>query len=137
MPAKQPILLLEDDAVDVKTIQRALLNNKIQNPLEVFGNGEEGMAYLDKSENPRPLLVLLDLNMPCMDGIEFLKKVKSESGVRRIPVIVLTNSEDMADINKIFELGAAGFIKKPDDYMEFVRSVKIIYDYWTLCLQPD
>lgn len=137
MPVKQPILLLEDDAVDVKTIQRALLNNKIQNPLEVFINGEEGMAYLDKSENPRPLLVLLDLNMPRMDGMEFLKKIKSESCVRRIPVIVLTNSEDMTDINKIFELGAAGFIKKPDDYMEFVRSIKIVYDYWNLCLQPD
>ena len=82
-------------------------------------------------------LFLLDFNMPRMVGLEFLKKIKSESGIRRIPVIVLTNSEDMADINKIFELGAAGFIKKPDDYLEFVRSIKIVYDYWTLCLQPD
>jgi len=134
-----PILLVEDDMVDVKTVQRAFKQSKITNPLYVTGNGEEALAFLrheepytDPAEAPRPGLILLDLNMPILSGIEFLQIVKDDDALRSIPVIVLTTSKDENDLVRTFNLSVAGYILKPVDFIQFLEVVKAIDLYWSL-----
>lgn len=134
-----PILLVEDDQVDVMTVQRAFKKNRITNPLFVCSNGEEALKFLrhegiysDPEKSPRPGIILLDLNMPVMNGIEFLKVVKSDDDLRRIPVIVLTTSKEEEDRFKSFSLSVAGYIIKPVEFEKFVEAVKLIDLYWTL-----
>ncbi len=127
------ILLVEDDLVDVKTVQRAFKENKMKNPLSIVGNGEEALEYLRNNDNPRPGLILLDLNMPVMNGIEFLKVAKADDGLRSIPVIVLTTSQDESDRVYSYNLSVAGYITKPVEFEKFVEAVKIIDLYWSLC----
>lgn len=134
-----PILLLEDDQVDVMTVKRAFKVNKITNPLLVVTNGEEGLKFLrhkdafsDPEKSPRPGIILLDLNMPVMNGIDFLKVVKADDCLRRIPVIVLTTSKADEDRVESFNLSVAGYIIKPVEFEKFVEAVKTISLYWTL-----
>ena len=95
-------------------------------------DGIKAIEYLNEPASKKPCMVLLDLNMPQFDGFEFLQKIKSDSRFRKIPVVVLTASDDDVDVSKSFELGAAGYIVKPDDYEQFVEMVEIINRYWTL-----
>lgn len=139
MERNVPILLLEDDQVDVMTVERAFRRNNVTNPLFVTKNGREGLAYLqhegewaDAGKFPRPGLILLDINMPVMNGIEFLKEIKSIENLKRIPVVVLTTSKEESDRVESFNLGVAGYIVKPVDFEKFVEVVKIINLYWTL-----
>jgi CheY-like chemotaxis protein len=134
-----PILLVEDDMVDVKTVQRAFKQSKIGNPLYVTHNGEEALAFLrreepyaDPDEAPRPGLILLDLNMPVLNGIEFLQVIKEDESLRRIPVIVLTTSRDETDLVRTYNLSVAGYILKPVDFPQFLDVVKTIDLYWSL-----
>jgi CheY-like chemotaxis protein len=134
-----PILLIEDDQVDVMTVQRAFKKNKITNPLFVASNGEEALKFLrhegefaNLEKSPRPGIMLLDLNMPVMNGIEFLKVVKGDEELRRIPVIVLTTSNADEDKVESFNLSVAGYIIKPVEFEKFVEAVKLIDLYWTL-----
>lgn len=134
-----PILLLEDDQVDVMTVKRAFKVNKITNPLFVAANGEEGLKFLrhqdafsDPEKSPRPGIILLDLNMPVMNGIDFLKVVKADECLRRIPIIVLTTSKADEDRVESFNLSVAGYIIKPVEFEKFVEAVKTISLYWTL-----
>ncbi|MEN8246360.1 MAG: response regulator [Thermodesulfobacteriota bacterium] len=137
MPRPRSILLVEDDRVDCMTIKRALEEVKIDNSLDIVSNGEEALAYLLSSENELPGLILLDLNMPRMNGIEFLKTVKTHQGLKKIPVVVLTTSMADQDINASFELGAAGYMVKPLDYKEFIDAVVTIARYWQLSEMPE
>lgn len=134
-----PILLLEDDQVDVMTVQRALKVNKIINPLYVVQNGEEALKFLrhqgafsDPVKAPRPGIILLDLNMPVMNGIEFLKVVKADQDLKRIPVVVLTTSKADEDRVESFNLSVAGYIIKPVEFEKFVEAMRTIGLYWTL-----
>ena len=134
-----PILLVEDDMVDVKTVQRAFKQSKISNPLYVTQNGEEALAFLrheepytDPDEAPRPGLILLDLNMPILNGIEFLQIIKNDESLRRIPAIVLTTSRDENDLVRTYNLSVAGYILKPVDFPQFLEVVKAIDLYWSL-----
>jgi CheY-like chemotaxis protein len=134
-----PILLVEDDMVDVKTVQRAFKQSKITNPLYVTQNGEEALAFLrreepytDPDDAPRPGLILLDLNMPVLNGIEFLQIIKLDESLRRIPVIVLTTSRDESDLVRTYNLSVAGYILKPVDFPQFLDVVKTIDLYWSL-----
>jgi CheY-like chemotaxis protein len=134
-----PILLVEDDLVDVKTVQRAFRQSKITNPLYVTGNGEEALAFLrhegpyaDPAAAPRPGLILLDLNMPILNGIEFLQVAKADEDIRCIPVIVLTTSKDENDLLNTYNLSVAGYILKPVDFLQFLEVVKAIDLYWSL-----
>jgi CheY-like chemotaxis protein len=134
-----PILLVEDDQVDVMTVERAFKKSKILNPLYVASNGEEALAYLrhagaykDPESSPRPGIILLDLNMPVMNGVEFLKAVKADGDLRRIPVIVLTTSREEEDRLQSFDLSVAGYIIKPVEFDKFVESVRLVDLYWTL-----
>ena len=137
MRNNKPILLVEDDQVDVLTVKRSLQDLKITNALRVAGNGEEALVYLRDKTNPSPSIILLDLNMPRMNGIEFLKIAKNDDGLRHIPVVVLTTSSEHRDKVESFSLGVAGYMSKPVDYIQFVEVIRTIDLYWTLSELPS
>lgn len=131
------ILLVEDDLVDIMTIKRAFKDNKITNPIHVCKNGLEALEFLQKSSNRRPSIILLDINMPKMNGIEFLEVIKKDEDLKSIPVVVLTTSKAEQDKMESFNLGVAGYMIKPVDYLQFVETVKTIHLYWTLSELPE
>lgn len=136
MRLHDPILLVEDDQVDQKAIQRAFHDLKIVNPITIARNGKEALAHLRESETKRPCLILLDLRMSVMSGIEFLEAVKKDEHLKLIPVVVLTTSKEDQDLTRSFALGAAGYMVKPVDYTQFLNVVKTIHLYWVLSLTP-
>ncbi len=131
------ILLVEDDEVDAMTVRRALKELHVNNPLMQVENGEEALKYLRQPGQVMPCIILLDLNMPVMGGIEFLQVAKHDAALRRIPVVVLTTSEEQQDKVASFDLGVAGYIRKPVDYRQFVEAVRSIDAYWTLSELPQ
>ena len=136
MRTKKPILLVEDDEIDVLTVRRALKELKIANQLSVAANGEEALALLKKNGATRPALILLDLNMPRMSGLEFLRQARADGCVRGIPVVVLTTSRQDQDIVQGFDYNVAGYMVKPVDYRQFLEVMKAIDQYWTLSELP-
>ncbi len=137
MKSKRPILLIEDDTVDVLTIKRSLQEIHVSNHVDVAENGEDALRKLNTPGYERPCLILLDLNMPRMGGIEFLHIIKNDESFKRIPVVVLTTSSDEQDKIESFNLGVAGYMIKPVDYQQFVEVVKTINLYWTLSEVPN
>lgn len=132
----KPILLVEDDQVDTMTVMRALKEIHVTNPLVHLENGEDAVNYLRDPQKEKPCIVLLDLNMPIMNGIEFLQVVKNDSKLRCIPVVVLTTSEEQQDKVNSFNLGVAGYMAKPVDYRQFVEVMRSIDAYWTISEMP-
>ena len=114
--SNKPILLVEDDQVDIMTVNRALKEIHVTNPVVSRENGEEAIHYLRDPESEQPCIILLDLNMPIMNGIEFLQVVKHK-----------VNS---------FNLGVAGYMAKPVDYRQFVEVMRSIDAYWTISEMP-
>ena len=139
MRTDKPILLVEDDQIDAMTVKRALNEIKIKNPIVTAQNGEEALEYLNDEGNEVPCLILLDLNMPKMNGIEFLNVIKhsDKHKQRMIPVIVLTTSKDDQDKIETFKLSVAGYMVKPVDYLQFVETMKAIELYWSLSEMPQ
>lgn len=136
MNAEKPILLVEDDIVDVMSIKRAMKEIQMTTPLVHRSNGEEGLAYLEDKANPRPSIILLDLNMPRMNGIEFLSIIKKDPELRRLPVVILTTSTGDPDKIQTFDLGVAGYMIKPVDHRKFVDIMKTIRMYWSASELP-
>ena len=136
MRNSKPILLVEDDEVDTMTVQRAFKDLKVTNELVHRINGEEALKYLRAEDSQMPCVVLLDLNMPKMNGVEFLKISKEDEKLKKLPVIVLTTSKEEHDIVESFELSVAGYIVKPVDYKRFVEAIRAIDLYWTLSELP-
>jgi CheY-like chemotaxis protein len=132
----RPILLVEDDKVDIMTVMRALKEIRVTNPVINKENGEDALSYLRDPASEKPCIILLDLNMPVMNGIEFLQVVKHDSQLRRIPVVVLTTSEEQQDKVSSFDLGVAGYMAKPVDYRQFVEVMRSIDAYWTISEMP-
>lgn len=132
----KPILLVEDDRVDIMTVMRALKEIRVTNPVVNMENGEDALSYLQDSGNEKPCIILLDLNMPIMNGIEFLQVIKRDSVLKRIPVVVLTTSEEQQDKVNSFDLGVAGYMAKPVDYRQFVEVMRSIDTYWTISEMP-
>jgi CheY-like chemotaxis protein len=99
-------------------------------------NGEEALKYLRDPNSAKPCIILLDLNMPIMNGIEFLQVVKHDAQLKRIPVVVLTTSEEQQDKVNSFDLGVAGYMAKPVDYRQFVEVMRSIDAYWTISEMP-
>ena len=136
------ILLVEDDVVDVKTVQRAFRQANICNPLHVASHGAEALAYLRglaPDGDPgaaAPRMILLDLNMPVMNGLEFLHVVKADERFKKIPVVVLTTSKEESDVVESYNFGVAGYIVKPVDFAQFVEVVRAMNIYWSLCQLP-
>ncbi len=124
-----PILLVEDDLVDIMTTRRALDDLNITNPLIVANDGEEALLLLGKEEANKPGIIILDINMPRMNGIELLKHLKNDEELKRIPVVVLTISKEEEDKIESFSLGVAGYMIKPVDYLKFVEVIRTIDMY--------
>lgn len=130
MKPSDPILLVDDDPLDVMTLKRALRDLQAHNPLYVSNDGEEALTFLRNLSNAPPALILLDLNMPRMSGLELLKVLKADDHWRLIPVVILTSSQEVEDRLASFGLNAAGYIVKPLDYSRFVEILRTIYQYW-------
>lgn len=136
MDRSKPILLVEDDDLDARTVQRALRELHVANPVARVIHGEEALAWLRDPASGPPCLILLDLNLPVMSGIEFLQAAKADPALRRIPVVVLTTSRLEADRLASFEFSVAGYMVKPVDYAQFVEVVRAIDIYWSLSETP-
>jgi len=130
-------LLIEDDDVDVMTVKRAIRDLKVTNQLVSIGDGEEAIEYLRTESTTKPCIILLDLNMPKMDGAEFLKIVKADKALKKIPIVILTTSNSDRDVIESFERGAAGYMVKSVDYEKFVETIRAIDQYWTLSKLPS
>lgn len=128
------ILLVEDDPGDVLMTKEALADAKMANKLHVVSNGEEALAFLfqegDYVSAPRPGLILLDLNLPRVDGREVLAQVKADKVLRRIPVVVLTTSEAEEDILRSYDLHANAYVTKPVDFEAFAKVVRQVDDFY-------
>lgn len=132
----KPILLIEDDSVDAMTVRRALKELNVTNPLQHVENGEEALSHLRDGQLERPCLILLDLNMPIMNGIEFLQVVKADPELRLLPIVALTTSDEQQDKVESFQLGVAGYMRKPVEYQQFVEIMRTIDAYWTISESP-
>jgi len=137
MRSAKPVLLVEDDTVDAMTVERAIKELKVHNRLVHTSDGLEALDYLRNRTNEKPCLILLDLNMPRMNGIEFLKVVKNDELLKSIPVVVLTTSRGEQDKVESFRLSVAGYIVKAIDYKKFMETVRMIDLYWTLSELPN
>jgi CheY-like chemotaxis protein len=128
------VLLVEDDPGDVLMTREAFEENKVANRLAVVSDGESAMAYLRKegayADAPTPDLVLLDLNLPRLDGREVLAAMKSDAGLRSIPVVVLTTSEAEEDVLRSYALHANAYVTKPVDFQRFIDVVRQIDDFF-------
>lgn len=142
-----PILMAEDDDSDRLFFRKAMEKNQIPNPLVTVANGEELLDYLycrgkfagRNAAKDHPCFILLDLNMPRMDGREALKIVKSDKELRKIPVVILTTSKAEEDIAQSYQIGANSYITKPVDFNGLVRMVDCLKKYWleTVDLPPE
>ena len=131
------ILLAEDDRGHQELTRRALAEGKIHNDLRIVEDGEEALDYLfrrgkykDPATSPRPDLLLLDLNMPRVDGREVLQRLRADSKLCRMAVVVLTTSRQEEDILRSYELGCNSFITKPVDMDQFIRVIQALEEYW-------
>jgi chemotaxis family two-component system response regulator Rcp1 len=128
------ILLVEDNPGDVRLTREALRGAKVANDLQVVGDGEEAINYLRRrgrySDAPRPDIVLLDLNLPRLDGREVLSDIKSDPDLAKIPIIILTSSSAERDIHSAYELHANCYISKPVDFTEFIEAVRSLEGFW-------
>ncbi len=137
MTAQLNILLVEDDEVDVMNIQRAFKLNHITNPLYIASNGIEALEVLRRDDMPRDRrIVLLDLNMPRMNGIEFLQELRADPELSHIPVVVLTTSNDDRDKVMAYDMNVAGYLLKPVRFTEFSDLMVTLNKYWTLVELP-
>jgi CheY-like chemotaxis protein len=134
------LLIVEDDDVDVMNVKRALKKNDLSLPVYRAANGLEALDMLNGliqvNGSIEKLVILLDLNMPRMNGIEFLQAVRLDDRFRFLPVIVLTTSEQQQDLEAAYNLNVAGYIVKPMEFDRFVETIKIVSSYWSLCSMP-
>lgn len=124
------ILMAEDEDNDVEFTREAFRNGKIKNALSVVSDGDEVLPYLEDKSKPIPDLILLDLNMPKMSGIEVLEQLKSHPKYKKIPVVVLTSSNSDDDIAKSYDNYANCYVRKPIGYEQFGEIIKAIEDFW-------
>jgi CheY-like chemotaxis protein len=131
------ILLVEDDEVDVMNVRRAFERNNVSNPLFVAGNGLEALEILRNGTVPRERrLILLDLNMPKMNGIEFLQALRADPDLAATPVVILTTSNDDQDKIDAYNLNVAGYLLKPVTFSSFCDKMTALNKYWTLVEMP-
>lgn len=136
------ILLVEDDEVDVMNVKRAFKKYRITNPLYTAGNGIEALRMLQPQNGLQPevpqtrRLILLDLNMPKMNGLEFLHEIRNDEVLKRTPVIVLTTSDEDKDRIEAYNLNVAGYILKPVTFINFAEVMVALNKYWALCEMP-
>lgn len=139
MNTQPPILLVEDNPMDIELTLRAFKRRRLTNPVEIARDGEEALAWLPRWEagEPVPSVVLLDLKLPRVNGLEVLRRLKSHADFRRIPVVVLTTSAESEDVREAYSLGVNSYIVKPVDFDKFVDVAAQIEIYWTVVNQPS
>ncbi len=137
------VLLVEDNPNDVELTLRALKKNNIVNKIHVVTDGEEAMEYffatgkyIGRDMHSIPKLVILDLKLPKIDGLEILRRVKADERTKSIPVVILTSSKEESDVIAGYKLGANSFIVKPVDFEKFITTVKELGMYWLLLNEP-
>jgi len=137
MSDRAVILLAEDREDDILLIRKAFQKGFIDNPLHVVRDGEEAIHYLsgegqysNRAEYPLPDLILLDLKMPKVDGFEVVRWIRRQPGFGSIPVVVLTSSDEIRDVNRAYALGANSFLVKPLDFENFIETAKMLKIYW-------
>lgn len=137
------IMLIEDDLVDAKTVKRVFDSHHSAHELRIMTGGTAALAYLGvhaaaphDGDRPRPELILLDLNMPGMSGLEFLAIIKGHPAWSTIPVIVLSTSDLESDIQASYQGGVSGYFIKPLEYAQFAHTLQSILHYWELCQHP-
>lgn len=139
MPNSRNILLIEDNPDDVELTLRAFKKNNIINKIIVKRDGAEALDYffgkngiVNKNKHDLPIVILLDLKIPKINGIELLKKLKSDEKTKMIPVVILTSSKESADLLSCYKLGCNSYIRKPVDFRDFMEMVKQLGLYWLL-----
>lgn len=134
----RPIVLVEDNPADVELTLRAFSRRNLTNPVEVARDGEEALAMLDRwaAGDPLPVVILLDLKLPRVDGLEVLRRLKIDERFRALPVVVLTSSAEDRDIETAYRLGANSYIVKPVDFAKFLDVAMQIELYWCLLNAP-
>ncbi len=130
MTLLKQILLLEDDEIEAMKVKRALNHLGCSANIVLCNNGLEGLNWLSENKEDLPSIILLDLNMPKMNGLEFLKIIKEDNSLKVIPVIVLTTSNNKADKEQSFEESVAGYMVKPIRYTDYLETMKTIQHYW-------
>lgn len=136
------ILLVEDDHVDVMNVQRAFKKNNISYPLHIAFNGIEALNMLRGNNGkpkmaPAPTIILTDINMPKMNGIEFIKELRNDAEFKSVSIFVMTTSNDVKDRVEAYNLNVAGYILKPLSFEKFVNTIAVLGNYWKLCEHPD
>lgn len=128
------ILMVEDNPSDVRLTKEAFKDAKVRNRMHVAVDGEDAMGFLRRagrhSEAPRPDLILLDLNLPKKNGREVLAEIKADSDLKRIPVVILTTSDDEKDIMAAYDLHVNAYVRKPVDLDQFIKIVEAVEDFW-------
>jgi len=130
------ILLVEDNASDAELTLRALKQRNLANQVHVCRDGAEAMDFFSRGEGPVPKVVLLDLKLPKVDGLEVLRRLKQDARTKSIPIVVLTSSREEPDIERAYALGANSYIVKPVDFDAFARAVSDVGLYWLLLNHP-
>ncbi len=125
------ILLIEDDAIEVMKLQRTLSKLETKHNIMKANNGEEALEFL-KSGDKLPDIILLDLNMPRMSGIEFLQILRDDDVFKYLPTVILTTSENRADLLKCYKTGVAGYVIKPLKYEDYESKIKKVLEYWDI-----
>ena len=142
MTELRKILLAEDNPHDVELTLAALRENNLANEVVVVRDGAEALDYLYRRNGfatrngGLPALMLLDLKMPKVDGIEVLRKVKSDPAIRAIPIVVLTSSREEQDLVRSYDLGVNAYVVKPVDFPEFVQAVRVLGGFWAVLNEP-
>ena len=138
------ILLVEDNADDEALTLDALRNATVANPIFVVRDGAEALDYLfsqgvyaDRDPRREPCVVLLDLKLPKISGIEVLRRIKTDQRTRRIPVVVLTTSSEQEDVHNSYGNGASSYVRKPVEFIQFTEAVRQLGLYWTLVNEPS
>ena len=133
------ILVAEDDPNDALLVQRAFHTARLANPVQVVGDGEKAIAYLsgvppynDREKFPLPMIILLDLKMPRKGGHEVLEWLRTQPRLKRLPVVILTSSSEMTDINRAYDLGANSYLVKPVEFEALLEMVKELNLYWAV-----
>lgn len=136
----RPILLVEDNPMDIDLTLQAFEQHNVINPILVCRDGEEALQFMEEHDNPGdkqiPLLMLLDLRLPKVDGLDVLKQARQQSVWKKIPIVVMTTSRENKDIDTAYELGVNSYIVKPVDFINFAEVVQAIKIYWLLTNEP-
>ena len=132
------ILLVEDNPVDIDLTLRAFSKRNLANPVRIARDGEEALEIIKhwNKETPLPVVILLDLKLPRINGLDVLKELKSDATFKKVPVVILTTSSDDVDINSAYELGANSYIVKPVDFDKFLEVATQIELYWNVINKP-